>query len=201
MNESALAQLGDGGVVAAATETFFGLLVDATRTDAIERLYQVKPRTPDKGMPVLLPSRTAWASLVQEIPPLAARLADAFWPGPLTIGLPALPDVDPRLVLDGTIAVRLPASSPAADLARELGRPLSATSANHAGEPAATSSRTVRACFADAVSDGRLVVVDGWAPGGAPSTVVVIRGDHVRLVRAGAIQTHRLEAALGAPLE
>ncbi len=200
MIPGALAQLHGGRVVAAATETFFGLLADATRGDAIERLYEVKPRTPDKGMPVLLPSRAAWGALVQEIPPLAARLADAFWPGPLTIALPAAAGVDPRLVLDGSIAVRLPAASPAAELARELGRPLSATSANQTGEPAPTSSRTVRASFADALADGRLVVVDGWAPGGAPSTVVVVAGDHARVVRAGAIETHRLEAVLGAPL-
>src|SRR5262245_19477563 len=122
-----------GAVVAAATESFFGLLADATNAVAISALARLKPR-PDKGVPILLPNREAWRGLVVAIPPLAERLADRFWPGRLSIGLVARPEIDARLVLDGTIAVRLPGPSPAAELCARFGRPLTATSANLPGE-------------------------------------------------------------------
>ena len=96
----ALQALGRGRVVSAATESFFGLLADAARPDAIDRLLALKPRGADKGMPLLLPSRAAWVSLVSGLPPLAQCLADALWPGPLSIALPAASDVDERLTLD-----------------------------------------------------------------------------------------------------
>ncbi len=184
---AALSVLDDGGVVAAATETFFGLLADVSRVDAIDRLFELKPRGADKGVPILLPGRTAWSSLVDELPPVAERLAEAFWPGPLTIALPAASDVDRRLTLDGTVAVRLPGESPAAELARLAGQPLTATSANLPGAPSPTSAEQVRAAFGAAVTDGRLYVLGGSCPGGRASTVVVVRGDHVRLARPGMI--------------
>jgi len=183
--------LAAGGVVAAATESLFGLLADATAASAIDHLEWVKPRA-DKGMPVLLPDRRAWDSLVLEIPDAARRLADAFWPGPLTIALEARSEVDRRLVLDGTIGVRWPADSPAAELARRLGRPLTATSANPSGAPPATTAEQVRRAFADAIAAGKLFVVDEPAPGGPPSTVVVVRSERVEVVREGAIPVDRL---------
>ena len=76
----ALQALGRGRVVSAAAESFYGLLADAARPDAIDRLLALKPRGADKGMPLLLPSRAAWVSLVSGLPPLAQRLADALWP-------------------------------------------------------------------------------------------------------------------------
>jgi L-threonylcarbamoyladenylate synthase len=187
-----LAQLEQGGVVAAATESLFGLLVDATRADAIDRLFALKPRA-DKGMPLLLPFERAWSELVTEIPSAAERLARAFWPGPMTIALPARPDLDPRLVFQGTVAVRLPGSCPAAEIARRFGKPLTATSANPTGQAPTPFAAVVREAFSGAVGDGRLVVLDDAAPGGAPSTVVVVRGDQVEIVRAGAIERAEVE--------
>ncbi len=184
-----------GRVVAAATESFFGLLADASSETAISALSLLKPRA-DKGVPILLPNREAWATLVVAIPLLAARLADRFWPGPLSIALPARPEIDSRLVLDGTIAVRLGGPSPAAELARELGRPLTATSANLPGDPPAISSDHVRRAFPDAVARGALWVLDGIAPGKSPSTVVVVDDDALRIVREGAVSRAAIESLL-----
>lgn len=184
---AALAELEDGGVVAAPTETFYGLLADVSRIDAVDRLFELKPRGADKGVPIVLPGRTAWRALVEELPPVAERLADAFWPGPLTIALPAASDVDRRLTLDGTVAVRLPGASPAAELARLAGQPLTATSANNPGAPPPANAADVRSAFGAAITDGRLYVLEGRCPGGHASTVVVVDGERVRLARQGAI--------------
>jgi L-threonylcarbamoyladenylate synthase len=189
--DQALAVLAGGGVVAAATETLFGLLADIGSPRALDRLFQLKPRS-DKGTPVILPHRRAWAGLVRDVPEAAARLADAFWPGPLTLVLEAHPDVDPRLVLHGALGARWPSPSPAATLAARLGRPLSATSANVTGQAPAASASEVRRAFVDARVGGSLFVVDDPAPGGPPSTVVVVRSNEIEIVREGAISTEEL---------
>lgn len=197
----ALAVLESGGVVAAATETFFGFLADVGRIDAIDRLFEIKSRGADKGVPILLPGRTAWRGLVDDLPPLAERLAEAFWPGPLTIALPVASNVDQRLTLDGSVAVRLPGSSPAAELARLAGQPLTATSANLPGAPPPTRAAEVRAAFGGAITDGRLYVLEGSCPGGHASTVVVVRENRVRLARAGAIAAHDIARVAGVEVE
>jgi len=194
---AALAQLAAGRVVAIATESFFGLVADATRADAVDHLLGLKPRGSEKGVPLILPDRASWSSLVNEIPPVAASLADAFWPAGLSLALPVRPGIDPRLSLDGSLAVRLPGTSPAAELARAFGKPLTATSANQPGAPPATRSEQVLGSFPDAVHHGALLVVPGESPGGAPSTLITIHGETLRLVREGAIARSRVEAVLG----
>jgi len=189
----AVAALRAGQLVAAATETLFGLLADARRPEALDALFSLKPRGSDKGVPLLLPARNAWEQLVSEVPPLAARLADAFWPGPLSIALPARAGVDARLCVDDTLAVRLPGPSPAAELARLSGLVLTATSANPPGVPALSSAAQVRAAFEHALAERKLLVVDGIAPGGPPSTLVVVRGASLRVVRQGAISAQEVE--------
>src|SRR5882672_2384327 len=135
---AALAQLARGGVVAAATESYFGLLADIGNPNAVEALLALKPRGADKGVPTILPGREAWPALVAGgIPELAAAFAGALWPGGLSIALPAPDTVSSRVALDGTLAVRVPGASPAAELVQRFGRPLSATSANLPGAPPA----------------------------------------------------------------
>jgi L-threonylcarbamoyladenylate synthase len=196
VDPGALSTLERSGVVAAPTETFFGLLADATRPEAIDRLFRLKPRGHEKGVPLILPDRASWRALVRELPATAERLAEAFWPGPLTIALPAVTELDARLLVDGRIAVRLPADSLAARLARACGRPLTATSANHTGEPPASTADQVRASFAAALERGELFLAGEQAPGGAPSTVVVVESDRWRVVRVGAVSVERIESAL-----
>ncbi len=194
----ALDALRRGEVVAAATESFFGFFADVARVDALDRLLALKPRGLDKGMPIVLPARTAWSGLVRVVPPVANALADAFWPGPLTIALPVAPGVDPRLALDGRVGVRLPGECAAADLVRAYGRPLTATSANPSGLPPATLPRHVSEAFGAAVGQS-LTILDGTAPGGPPSTVVVVEDESWSVVRAGRITAAAIATA--APLD
>ncbi len=193
--EPALAQLAAGRVVAIATESFFGLLADIANPNAVQALFALKPRGADKGVPIVLPSRASWAALVAgAIPPLAQAFADALWPGGLSIALPAAPSVASRVALGGSLAVRLPGASPAAELARRFGRPLSATSANLPGEPPAVASDAVIATFAHAIAQGGLLVVPGKSPGGAPSTVVRVSESDYAVARVGAVPIASLDS-------
>ena len=192
--DAALAQLAAGKVVAAATESYFGLLADIGNPSAVEALFALKPRGADKGVPTILPFRSAWPALVGgAIPSLAQAFADALWPGGLSIALPAASSVAGRVALDGTLAVRLPGASHAAELACRFGRPLSATSANLPGASPATRSAEVEAAFAGALEEGRLFVLSGQSPGGAPSTVVRVSEVDYAVARVGAIPLSALE--------
>jgi len=192
--EAALAQLAAGKVVAAATESYFGLLADIDNPSAVEALFALKPRGADKGVPIILPSRAAWPALAAgEIPALAQAFADACWPGGLSIALPAAPNVPARVALDGSLAVRLPGASAAAEVARRFGRPLSATSANLPGAPPATRSTEVEAAFSEAVARGVLFVLAGESPGGAPSTVARVSEVDYAVARVGAVPLSVLE--------
>jgi L-threonylcarbamoyladenylate synthase len=199
MIERALAQLGSGKVVAIATESFFGLLADVESEAAVSCLLSLKPRGADKGVPLLLPDVSSWTRLVEAIPPTAERLAGAFWPGALSIGLPARLEVDARVALQGNVAVRIPGASPALELVRAFARPLTATSANLPGEPPATTGDAVLAAFSEAIADGRLFVVPGTSPGGAPSTIAVLDGAGLHIAREGAIPAAAVLAAAAAP--
>lgn len=191
---AALDQLRRGGVVAAATESYFGLLADITNPVAVDALFGLKPRGSDKGVPTILPDAASWEALVAgPIPSLARAFAAALWPGGLSIALPAEERISPRVALDGTLAVRLPGASPAAELARQFGRPLSATSANLPGAPPAVHSAAVVQSFAEAVAQGVLLVIEGESPGGAPSTVVRVSEAEYAVARVGAVPVSALE--------
>lgn len=195
MLADALDQLAAGRVVAVATESFFGLLADAESPAAIDCLLSLKPRGADKGVPLLLPDIESWGTLVDVIPPTAERLARAFWPGPLSIALPARPGVDPRVALDGSVAVRVPGACAALHIVRAFARPLTATSANLPGAAPACEDGAVRQAFAEAITDGRLLLVSGTSPGGRPSTIVIVEGGATRVVREGAIPAPVVQAA------
>ena len=193
--EDALVQLAAGKVVAAATESYFGFLADITNPIALEALFALKPRGTDKGVPIILPERAAWKALVEgQIPALAQAFATAFWPGGLSIALPASAAVLQGLALDGSAASRLPGPSPAAELARRFGRPLSATSANLPGAPPAVHSAAVQASFGDAITQGTLFVLTGESPGGAPSTVVRVSEVGYAVARSGRVAVSALDA-------
>jgi L-threonylcarbamoyladenylate synthase len=194
-----VAVLESGGVVAIATESFFGLLADVTNPKALDALFSLKPRGADKSVGLILPWADAWSSLVVDVPPAAHALASTLWPGPLSIALPAASGVDVRLAPNGTIAVREPGPCPARTLARAFGRPLTATSANQPGAPPAVHDAEVTAAFGAGIESGRLVVVPGRSPGGPPSTLVVVEPGSVRVLRAGAVPASALTDVL-APL-
>ena len=168
--------LKEGRVVAAPTESSYGLLADVHNPDAIANLLSVKPRGSDKGQPLVAPSLGSWLTLVQPPSALARKLAERFWPGPLTLVTAARESLDARVTLNGNVAVRVPGPSVAADIVALYGAALTATSANDPGAPPCLSADEVARVFQTAIGRGQLVVVVGTAPGGAPSTLVQLDG-------------------------
>jgi L-threonylcarbamoyladenylate synthase len=175
--------LREGGVVACATETFFGLLADALDSGAVDRVCALKGR--EKGVPVavLLPNVQALSSVSDEVSPTAWQLAHKHWPGPLTLLVRARAGLSPALVKDGTIGVRVPGASPALQLVQAFGSPLTATSANRSGKPAARTAQEV----AEAFPGGLAAIVGTAAPGGLASTIVDTTGPELVVVRKGPI--------------
>ena len=172
-----------GEVVACPTETFLGLLADARNERAIERVAELKGRPADMPIALLLPDALALAQVASFPPGEARALMEAHWPGPLTILLAAKPGLSPRLTRNGKVGVRVPGPSPAADLVRAFGRPLTATSANRTGEPPIRSAEEL----SETLVDGLGGVVPGVSPGGAPSTLIDTTTSPMQLLRSGAI--------------
>jgi L-threonylcarbamoyladenylate synthase len=181
---AAAAVLRGGGIVAYPTETFYGLGALARDAGALARLAHAKGRPDGKPLP-LIAADLGQVEEVAAVDAAARALAARFWPGPLTLVLPAAPDLDPLVTAgSGTVAIRVPGSELARALAREAGGALVSTSANLAGEPPATT--------AGALAPALLAVLDhvldgGATPGGLPSTIVALDGGAPRLVRAGAV--------------
>lgn len=174
--------LRSGGIVACPTETLQGLLADARSEQAVAAVVALKRRGPDP-IALLLPSASALAEVAVSCPDEALRLAEQHWPGPLTLLVQAVPALPRALVRDGKVGVRVPGASPALDLVRAFGGPLTATSANLSGQPAARTEAEVRAYF----REGLAGQVPGDAPGGLPSTVVDVTEGVLRVIRVGAI--------------
>ncbi len=175
------------------TETFYGLGADPFEPAAMERLLAIKKREPGKSVALIAADRAMAMGLSREVPADAHRLADAFWPGPLTLVLPARPDLPPALAPDGGVAVRVSSHPVARALASQLGRPLTATSANLSGRPPATTVSEARAAFGDKV---KVYLEGGKLDGRGPSTVVAFHESGFRVLRAGAISDRQLMAAL-----
>ena len=176
--------LEQGGIVACPTETWLGLLADARNRGALERVAELKGRPADMPIALLLPDAQAVTEVASSPSGEAKALMQAYWPGPLTILLAARPGLSPRLTRDGKVGVRVPGPSPAADLVRAFGRPVTATSANLSGEPPLRSPEELPPRIAEGLGG----VVPGVSPGGAPSTLIDTTTSPMRILRAGAIE-------------
>jgi L-threonylcarbamoyladenylate synthase len=189
----AVDQLRAGGVIVFPTESVYGLGVDACREAAVARLVAIRGR--DEGKPILVLVRdVAMAETVSAaFPVLARRLAARFWPGPLTIVVPARAGLPAPLTAGtGTIGVRVPGHPMAAALVAGLGGAVTAPSANPPGAEPPRDVQAARAYFGDAIEtylDG------GTLPGGA-STVVAIEAGRVRVLREGVLPRAAIDAAL-----
>lgn len=185
-----------GLVVAIPTDTVYGIAADMAFPDAIERLFAVKRRPPEKAVAVLLADADqAWTLGVAT--PHARVLGERFWPGGLTVVLPVRPDaVLPRVLAAGlpTIGVRVPDHDAPRALARILG-PLPTTSANLSGEPDARDAREIAERLGDALA---LVLDGGPIHGGPASTVVDCTMDLPSILREGAIPAAAIAGALEA---
>ncbi|MGH8012895.1 MAG: L-threonylcarbamoyladenylate synthase, partial [Candidatus Binataceae bacterium] len=134
----ALDALRAGEVVVYPTETVYAIGVDALSSAALERLFALKGREASKAVALITDSAASAFSLASEVPASARVLAAAFWPGPLTLVLPARAGLPDALVgPEGGVGVRVSPNQVAIQLAARLGRPLTATSANPSGQPSA----------------------------------------------------------------
>lgn len=183
-----------GGIVALPTDTVYGIAVSVTTPGGIDRLFAAKRRPPDKGIMLLLDDAEQ-ASEAGRITPAAAALAQACWPGGLTVVVPQRPDVPWPAVLTGgasTIGLRVPDHDAPRVLARGVG-PLPTTSANVSGLPEAADAAAIVEQLGESVE---LVLDGGRAHGGPASTVVDCSGEMPRILRVGAIALDEIAAIL-----
>jgi len=187
----AVALLRAGGIVALPTETVYGLAADARNAKAVARIYAAKGRPGFNPLIVHVVDLAAAEQLVI-VGATARALAARFWPGPLTLVLPAregngiVPIVAAGLP---TLAVRVPAHPVMQAILSRIGQPLAAPSANASGAISPTTAAHVAASLGDRVP---LIIDDGATPGGLESTIVAVDGDWVTLLRPGAIAADRL---------
>ena len=188
---AALAALKRGEVVVFPTETFYGLGADALNENAVERIVTLKGRSPDSPIAVIVADPEMLPQIVAGIPPIAEKLMRQFWPGPLTLVLAAKPGLPAALLnREGKIGARVSSHPLATRLARELGRPLTATSANPSGKAPARSLQEARAYFG---GDIEMFLDGGTLTGKSGSTVVEVIENRLRIVREGEISSKELE--------
>ena len=197
--DAAAALIRAGQPVAVPTETVYGLAADATSGEAVARIYAAKGR-PSFNPLIVHVASLAEAEALAEFTPVARRLAERFWPGPLTLVLPL--NAGSRvagLVTAGlpTLALRMPAHPAMRALIVASGRPLAAPSANASGRISATRAEHVAASLGDRVP----MILDGGPTDlGLESTIVAVGGDRLRLLRPGPIDAEALAEASGLPV-
>lgn len=183
--ERAVAVLRHGGVVAFPTDTVYGLGAHSGIAVAIEKLFQVKERERLKAIPLLIARAEDLSTVAAQVPEIAWRLAERFWPGPVTLVVPRAATV--LDVLTGgapSVAVRVPAHEIALQLIAKLDAPLAATSANLSGQPETVTAKEVREALGERV---RLILDGGRCPGGVASTVIDVTVSPPSIRRRGAM--------------
>ena len=178
-----------GELVVLPTDTVYGIGADAFTPHAVTALLNAKGRGRNVPPPVLVGSRHTLDGLVYSLPKAARELADAFWPGALTI----LVEHSPSLQWDlgetgGVVGVRMPLHPVALEVLREVG-PMAVTTANKAGQPAPATAEEAREQLEYSV---RVYLEAGAAVDPAPSTIVDVTGDTPRVLRTGAIPWEKL---------
>lgn len=194
--EQAIAKLKNGEVVAIPTETVYGLAADATNDVALRQIYAIKQRPADNPLIVHIGDANQVNNWAAEFPPLAQKLAQAFWPGPFTLVLKTKDSVSQ--IVRGhqpTVALRVPAHPLALQLLKQSGLALAAPSANKFTQLSPTTAAHVAAGLGDT-----LAVLDGGAcKVGIESTIVSVQGDDWQLLRLGMVPEASIEALAGKP--
>ncbi len=191
--ELAIATMQHGGVVAFPTDTVYGIGASLDHPAALERIFRIKRRDHDRTLPVLVSSPADLDRVTGVVEPDLLRLASAFWPGPLTIALPARPDL-PGIVVapDNTVGVRVPDHSVALTLAKRCGGAIAVTSANVSGQAPARRPEEIDPALAEELD---LILDGGIARGGLASTVIRLQGATIIFIRDGAIPRAAIESA------
>ena len=185
--------LAQGLPIGIPTDTVYGLAVDPFRTGATDRIFAAKRRPRNVSLPLLVSGVEQALSVSTAVPALAVELMARYWPGPLTIVIPAKAGLAADLGDDDvTVGVRAPNHPVPLALCAAVG-PLATTSANRHGEPPMTTAADVDATFGDALP----LVLDGGVCAGSPSTVVDCTGEELKLLREGRIPWADLRGAGG----
>ncbi|MGQ9493259.1 MAG: L-threonylcarbamoyladenylate synthase [Anaerolineae bacterium] len=183
--EQAVAILRDGQVIAFPTDTVYGVGAHGFIASAIERLYALKGRERQKAIPLLIARIEDLTMVAVGIPAVTWKLAERFWPGPVTLVLPKAAKVLDVLTAGGnSVAVRIPGHDVTLQLIAALGAPLAATSANLSGQSEVVTAEETRAIFGTQLA---LILDGGRCPGGIPSTVVDVTKFPPRILRRGAL--------------
>ena len=191
--ETAVNTMRQGGLVAFPTDTVYGVGALVFFEAAVQAIYTAKGRPEEKAIPVLLGDMADLHKVATGMPDKARRLAERFWPGPLTLVVQKREMVPVAVSPTDTVGVRIPNHEVARALLRASG-PLAVTSANLSGEASP--------CTAEEVLDqlgGRIdMILDGGrTPGGVPSTVVDCTQEQLTILRGGPINSEEIEAAIG----
>lgn len=185
----------EGGLVAAPTETVYGLCANALNEVAVANIFKAKGRPNDNPLIVHIADLDMLYTLVTEVSPIAQKLIDNFWPGPLTLIFKAK-SIVPQAVTAGldTVAVRFPSHPLMQKLIKDSGLPIAAPSANTSGKPSPTNAQRVIEDM-----DGKIdCIIDGAASEiGVESTIVDTTGEIATVLRPGGITYEMLESVLG----
>jgi L-threonylcarbamoyladenylate synthase len=184
----ALEILQSGALVAFPTDTVYGVGALAFDQRAIESIYAAKDRPMEKAIPVLIGDKEDLSKVADEVPLVALRLIDRFWPGPLTVLVPKKATLPKAISATSTVGVRVPDHEVARALLRLAG-PMAVTSANISGQSSPTSAQEVLAQLGGRIA---MVIDGGETPGGMPSTLVDCTGDEIQVLRAGPISNEDL---------
>lgn len=194
--ERVVQSLDSGNVVALPTDTFYGLAVDPVNLHAVDRIYDLKERARNKPLSLLIGDTAQAYSLARNCDHAFDRLAERFWPGPLTIIVKAGSRLPLRVTANtGNVALRVPEAAIARAVVARLGLPITATSANLAGLPECTYANCVREQLGDQIP----MIVDGGPTARAiPTTIVDLSsgGNLWSILREGAIPTHEIALCL-----
>jgi L-threonylcarbamoyladenylate synthase len=185
-----------GEVAALPTDTFYGLAVDPVNLRAVDRIYELKTRARHKPLSLLLSDTSQAYELARTLDTTFDRLAERFWPGPLTLVVKAGSKLPLRVTANtGNVAIRVPEAAICRAIVAKLGLPITATSANLAGLPECVSANCVRDQFGDKIP---LIVDGGPTARTVPTTIVDLSGggNSWMILREGAIPTHEIALAL-----
>ncbi len=183
-----------GGLIVFPTDTVYGVAASVDRPDAVARIYLAKGRPLERPIPVLVSNVAQIYRLATEVDPRVERLVRRYWPGALTIAVPAAPWLPHEVVRDtGRVGLRMPDHPLALAIIEAAGGSLATTSANRSGEREARTAEEAVAALGERVD---LIVDGGASPGGVPSTVVVVDRGGIEVVRAGAIDPAEIERFL-----
>ena len=188
--------LQSGNVVALPTDTFYGLAVDPVNLRAVDRIYDLKSRARHKPLSLLISDVPQAYELARNIDTAFDRLAERFWPGPLTIVVKAGSKLPLRVTANtGNVALRVPEATICRAVVSRLGLPITATSANLRGEAECTYAGCVRDQFGDKLP---LIVDGGPTARSTPTTIVDLSGgaNSWMILREGAIPTHEIALTL-----